>query len=170
MQTGAYCSQSLQKCYNVSNEQKRRIKHVSIASSVIDSSSNHTIIRQMKLVLVRTHSLFLESHNWDVMVRVCSLIDPCWSALHSPVNGRLWAEWESTGSRKWQQMLCWSCCQQEPWDGDVLVTHFWNKKPHRRPDNERRRLAPNRTLWRSEWRVCASSEMQYPLCSKTPPR
>lgn len=103
------------------------VKHVCVGSSVIDSSSNYTIIRQMKPVLVGTHSVFSESHNWDVMVRGCSLIDPCWSALNRTLNGWLWAERESTGSRKWQQLLCWSCCQQEPWDGDVLVTHFWNK-------------------------------------------
>lgn len=61
------------------------------------------------------------------MVRGCSLIDPCWSALNRTLNGRLWAERESTGNRKWQQLLCWSCSQQEPWDGHVLVTHVWNK-------------------------------------------
>lgn len=79
MQIGAYCYPSLEKgrCYNVSNEQYGRVKCVSVCSSVIDSSSNYTTIRQMKLVLVGTHSAFSESHNWDVMVRGCSLIDPC---------------------------------------------------------------------------------------------
>lgn len=81
----------------------------------------------MKLVLVGTHSVFSESHNWNVMVRGCSLIDPCWSALNRTLNGGPWAERGSAGNRKWRQLLCWSCCQQELCDGDVLVTHFWNK-------------------------------------------
>lgn len=79
MQIDAHCCPSLKngRCYNVSNEQNGRVKHVCVGSSVIDSSSNYTIIRQMKLVLAGTHSVFSESHNWNVMVRGCSLIDPC---------------------------------------------------------------------------------------------
>lgn len=117
-------------------------------------SSNYTIIRQMKPVLVGTHGVFSESHNWDVMVRGCSLIDPCWSALNRSLNGRLRAERESTASTKWQQLLCWSCCQRELRDGDVLLTLFWNKNLTIAPDNERRRLAPNRSLWSGVARRC----------------
>ena len=72
-----------------------------------------------------------ESHNWDLMVRGRSLIDPCWSALNRTINRGLLTMQHSHVWKhckwKWQQPLCWSCCRLLPWrdDGDGLVTHFY---------------------------------------------
>lgn len=113
------------------------------------------------------------SHNWDVMVRGRSLIDPCWSALNRTVNRGLLTMQHSRSrkhcKRKWQQPLCWSCCQLWRHDGDGLLTHFC--KPPTRPQHHQTMrgdgLHPARLFETKEpnreWRVCASSETQYPL-------
>ncbi len=72
---------------------------------------------------------------------------------------------------RWQQPLCWSCCQLELWrdDGDGLVTHFC-KPPAQLQHHQTMKgdgLHPARLFETKEsnreWRVCASSETQYPL-------
>lgn len=117
-------------CCNLANEANRRIIHVPVGASIIDTKSNYTIIRQIELGIWGAHGggECSESHNWDLMVRGRSLIDPCWSALNRTVNrglltmqhshARMHCKW------RWQQPLCRSCCQLWLWwdDGDGLVS------------------------------------------------
>lgn len=107
------------------------------------------------------------------MVRGRSLIDPCWSALNRTVNRGLLTMQHSHARKhckwRWQQPLCWSCCQLWRDDGDGLVTHFC-KPPTRLQHHQTMKgdgLHPARLFETKEsnreWRVGASSETQYPL-------
>lgn len=107
-----------------------------------------------------------ESHNWDLMVRGSSLIDPCWSELKRAVNRWLLTMQHSHARKnckwRWQQPL--SAGAVGGWLGGAGNTLFF--KPPTRPRHQQTMrgdcLCPARLFEiedsSREWCVCASTK------------